>query len=315
MVPRSEERRDRRVGTGSAFLGLLLLAGCGSAPTGNNQTLPDASNLATISRLEQLALERINRARLLPAAEATRFGIAIDEGIPGQLDTAPRQPVALNEQLNQAARSHSSDMLNRDYFAHDTLEGVTPFQRMSQAGYAWVTAGENLAWRGTTGTLDEATAVEAQHADLFVDSGIAGRGHRVTMLVAGFREVGIAVVRGVYRYQGTDFDALMQTQDYAASASGTSFVLGVVYNDSNRNGSYDCGEGVGDSGVTLASVSKRTNAGGGYAFDVPQAGTHVLRFEAGPMQSLTIATGAPNIKVDLVDGQTIVINLGVGPLP
>ncbi len=293
----------------------VFQAGCGLWPGGNNQTLPNQSGGSALSALEQLALERVNRARLLPAAEATRFGIAIDEGIPGQLNATPRQPVAANELLTQAARSHSTDMLNRDYFAHDTPEGVTPFQRMTQAGYTWITAGENLAWRGTTGQLDEPAFVEAQHADLFVDSGIAGRGHRVTMLTAGFREVGVAVVYGMFRYQGTDFKALMQTQDYGASSGNRCFVLGVVYNDSNGNGQYDYGEGVANSTVTLDGTAKQTNAGGGYTFTVSQAGTYLLQFDAGPAQNLTLAAGAPNLKADLVNGQVIVINLGIGPLP
>jgi len=293
----------------------LFHAGCGQWPGGSSQTLPNQSGGSAHSALEQLALERVNRARLLPAAEATRFGIALDEGIPGQLNAAPRQPLALNQLLTEAARLHSTDMLNRDYFAHDTPEGLTPFQRMTQAGYAWITAGENLAWRGTTGQIDEPAFVEAQHADLFVDTGIAGRGHRVTMLTAGFREIGIAIVSGTFHYQGTDFKALMQTQDYGASAGNHCFVLGVVYNDLNGNGQYDHGEGVANSTVTLDGTAKQTNAGGGYTFTISQTGTYLLQFGAGPAQNLTLAAGGPNLKADLVDGRTIVINLGLGPLP
>ena len=49
---------------------------------------------------EQLVLELINRARLDPAAEAARFGIALNEGLPaGTISTAAKQPLAMDDAL------------------------------------------------------------------------------------------------------------------------------------------------------------------------------------------------------------------------
>lgn len=302
-------RRNRWIGLPKflAFLFLVSTAGCGTI------TPPASSASATL--LEQLALECVNRARLRPAQEAANAGIAIDEGIPGQLDTTPKQPVALNATLISVARDHSLDMLNRDYFAHNTPEGVTPFDRMTNAGYTFLAAGENLAWRGTTGPLNEADTVLSQHQDLFVDTGIAGRGHRVTMLNDTYREVGIGILRGSFTQGGVSYDSLMQTQDYGWSAGDSIFVLGVIYDDVNHNGRYDYGEGTAGATVTLGSVSKTANDAGGYSFQVLSAGTYTLHFAAGPSQAINLVAGAPNIKIDLVDGATLVINLGLGPLP
>jgi hypothetical protein len=291
--------------------------GSGSGGSGGSGVSGDSGTATAsvgASLLEQLSLERINRARLRPGAEAAAAGIAIDEGVPGQLDTTPKPPVALNARLNDSARQHSQDMIARNYFAHDTPEGLSPFDRMTNAGYVYTAAGENLAWRGTTGTLNEAGTVEQQHVDLFVDSDIADRGHRVTMLNDAYREIGIGIVRGNYTYNGTTYDSLMQTQDYGLSTSDTTFVLGVVYADANGNGQYDYGEGTANSTVTLGDVAKTTNTGGGYSFEVLQAGTYTLRFASGATQSVTIATRAPNIKIDCVGGTNVVINLGLGPL-
>lgn len=36
-------------------------------------------------------------------------------------------------------------MVARNYFAHDTPEGVTFWQRLSAEGYAWSAVGENIA--------------------------------------------------------------------------------------------------------------------------------------------------------------------------
>lgn len=278
-------------------------------PPGNS---PSAAVAAT--QLEQLSLERINRARLRPAQEASMNGIAIDEGAPGQLDTTPKQPVALNTFLNQSAKAHSRDMLAQSYFEHNSLNGDTPFKRMNDAGYLFATAGENLAWRGTTGTPNEVQYVEQQHTDLFVDSDIVGRGHRLTMLNGSFREVGIGIVRGFFTETGTRYDSIMQTQDFGAPPNSPTFVLGVVYNDNNANGRYDYGEGVPSSPVSIGTATRNTNSAGGYSFAITQSGNYTLQFSGNNFQGLNINRGQKNIKVDLVNGNTIVINLGVGIL-
>ena len=133
--------------------------------------------------LEQMLLELINRARLDPAAEAARFGIDLNEGwLPTRRSRAvSKQPLAMNETLLSVARAHSQDMINRDYFAHDTPEGVTAFQRIANAGYSAIAAGENIAFRSTSGSVTTAMTLML-HQDLFVDAGMPGRGHRLNLL-------------------------------------------------------------------------------------------------------------------------------------
>jgi len=270
------------------------------------------------SLLEQLSLERINRARLHPTAEAAAGGIDLNEGVQlsSRLDPTPKQPLAMNAILRRVAVEHSRDMLARNYFDHLTPEGLSPFDRMRDAGFVFIAAGENLAWRGTTGSLDPVNTVESQHDDLFVDVGITNRGHRLVMMDGRFREVGIGILRGSFtRSDGTAFsDSIIQTQDYATAPSLTTFVLGVVYDDLDGNGRYDFGEGVANSTVSLAGTAETTNEAGGYAFQVDQPGTLMLRFASGRTISLTIQPGDPNVKVDLVDANRIVINLGLGLL-
>ena len=119
--------------------------------------------------LEQMILELVNRARLDPAAEAARYGIALNEGVPAAdtISTVSKQPLAMNETLLGTARAHSQDMIDRDYFAHDTPEGVTPFQRMANAGYNYTTAGENIAL--VTSSSASQTRIDDLHQFLFVD--------------------------------------------------------------------------------------------------------------------------------------------------
>ncbi len=291
--------------TGGSTMGGTSGTGAGT-PGGVSQSVA-----ATI--LEQLSLERVNRARLHPSTEASSNGIAIDEGIPGQLNTIPKQPLTFNTILMLTARRHSQDMLNRDFFEHVNPDGKSPFDRMGDAGYVIATAGQNLAWRGTTGTANELSMIEDEHVDLFVDSGIAGRGHRISMLNQDFREVGIGILRGSFTNSGTTYDSMMQSQDFGTSQGSGVFVLGVVYNDTNNNNRYDFGEGVANSNVQLGQVTKSTNAGGGYGFEVRAAGTYTLRFlVTNTTATLNLGTASNNIKIDLVDGTRVVVNLGLG---
>lgn len=288
----------------------------GAASSSSGATSNTTSTAAVnFTALEQLSLERINRARLRPGPEAAFNNIAIDEAIPGRLNADPKQPLAQNATLLRTATAHSQDMINLGYFAHDTPAGLSPFQRMKDAGFLFVTAGENLAWRGTTGTLNEALTVENEHVDLFVDSAVPGRGHRTTMLEQDFREVGIGIVRGKFTDAGTTYDTLMQTQDFGTAVNSGTFVLGVVYNDVNGNGQYDYGEGIANSSVQLDTTTQMTGVGGGYVFEVHTPGNYTLRFlTASKSQPLTIYQGAPNVKVDLVGGNPPLVNLGLGPL-
>jgi len=272
----------------------------------------------SVSLFEQLALERVNRARLLPGPEAAAGGITINEGLtpPKTLSTIPKQAVAMNPTLRRTAVFHSRDMLNQDYFSHNEPGGASPFDRMRREGFSFIAAGENLAWRGTTGTIDPVATIEMQHDDLFIDTSVPGRGHRLVMLDDRFREVGIGVARGSFRREdGTVFtDSIMQTQDYGTSPSDNTFVLGVVYTDANGNGQYDFGEGTANSRVVLNDQVEFANSAGGYSFRVAGSGAFTLRFASGRTQALSIQPGDPNIKVDFVDGRRVVVNLGLGPL-
>ena len=56
------------------------------------------------------------------------------------------QPLFANAKLISAARKHSEDMVVQNYFAHNSLDGRTPFQRMQNEGYSYSTAAENIAY-------------------------------------------------------------------------------------------------------------------------------------------------------------------------
>jgi uncharacterized protein YkwD len=95
------------------------------------------------------------------------------------------KPLEADPELTEVARRHSADMFARGYFAHDTPEGVSPFDRMRQANVRFITAGENLALAPT---------IPVAHTGL-----MNSPGHRANILRPEFGRVGIGVMDGGMR--------------------------------------------------------------------------------------------------------------------
>lgn len=166
-------------------------------------------------------------------------------------------PLAFHPILLEIAGEHSADMIERDYYRHNDLEGRGPSRRAKDAGYP-DGVGENLSGAGAQSRAE----VLENHYGLMVDCDNAspGIGHRLNLLDADYREVGIGI-RGPY-YGGHT------TQDFGDS--GKRYLLGVAYSDKNRNGFYEPGEGL--KGIRVSPDFGRyyavTSASGGYAIPI-----------------------------------------------
>lgn len=86
--------------------------------------------------------------------------------------------LAMDPALRCAARLHSADMNDRDFFAHDNPSGESPFMRMQQAGYTFSTAGENIAG----GNADPVATV---------DQWMESDPHCSNIMNPGFRNLGV----------------------------------------------------------------------------------------------------------------------------
>jgi uncharacterized protein YkwD/uncharacterized membrane protein required for colicin V production len=95
------------------------------------------------------------------------------------------RPLAPDPELTEVARKHSADMFARGYFAHDTPEGLSPFDRMRAASVQFLTAGENLALAPT---------LPVAHTGL-----MNSPGHRENILRPQFGRVGIGIMDGGMR--------------------------------------------------------------------------------------------------------------------
>ncbi|MEV4708895.1 CAP domain-containing protein [Actinoplanes sp. NPDC049316] len=101
-----------------------------------------------------------------------------------------------DDRLTAAARGHSADMAARNFFSHTTPEGVEFATRITNAGYRWSGAGENIA-------KGQRTPAEVMTA--WMNSS----GHRANILNCGFKNIGVGVAADA---QG----ALVWTQDFAS---------------------------------------------------------------------------------------------------
>lgn len=132
--------------------------GCG-AVDGRQRCLPPPPPPACASPIEAEELALTNAAR-----RAAGLGeLRCDEG------------------LARAARLHSQDMCNQNYFSHTSLDGRTFTQRISAQGVTWRTAAENIA-RG------QRTAAAVHDAWMNSD------GHRRNILNGAFGRIGIGYV-------------------------------------------------------------------------------------------------------------------------
>ena len=137
------------------------------------------------------------------------------------------------------------------------------------------------------------------------------KNHRPNLLNADHDEVGIGLVAGSFTYLGKLHAAWMLTQNFAASAASPRIdgplMLGVVYDDHNKNGVYDPGEG--KPGVTITvepgAFFAVSSSSGGYAIPlgtIPPATVTVTANDGigQPIASTVQVRRDQNIKIDVL---------------
>lgn len=162
---------DSTAATPTATVGPAPVSATGAAPsTGGVAALValDASTSCGLANFRAELLQQINAAR----AQSRTCGA----------NTLPAT-VALvwNDRLFSAAARHSRDMAVNNYFSHTSLDGRTFSRRMTDEGYAWSFAGENIA------------AGQANVTDV-MSGWLASPGHCANIMRAEFRDVAVSCV-------------------------------------------------------------------------------------------------------------------------
>lgn len=237
---------------------------------------------------EQYAGELVNRARANPTAEMARQGVAdINSGVTsppyGPLTTDPKQPLAFNANLTQAASDYSRTLLDNNSFEH-TYNGTTPQSRAEAAGYVFSPSpfgiAENLSV--FTSSNPPPYPIDAAFCEASQTGWFQSGGHRYNMMLDFMREFGTGIqIGGPYTLGSTHPSAAMHCHEFSVVSSDP-FLTGVVFTDSTGGDNfYTPGEGL--SGITItatptgggSALTTTTWAAGGYTLQVPN-GTYVV---------------------------------------
>lgn len=178
-------------------IGLLaFIAGCGGGGGPTDGTAPMTTPVATTAPATSPAVPAVTTA---PGATDASCGLNGAAGIQaeilqrvntlrlagavcGSTTYAATTALTWNTQLLQAARGHSTDMAQNNYFSHTSLDGRTLAQRVLATGYSYMALGENIA-AGQTSVESVMTAW------------INSPGHCQNLMSPAFRDIGVACVR------------------------------------------------------------------------------------------------------------------------
>lgn len=141
-----------------------------STPAARSTPAGDVScGLNGAAGIQAEVLQRLNALRSLGA-------------VCGSNAFAATGPLTWSNQLLQTAIGHSNDMARKNYVAHTSLDGRTPAQRVTAAGYSWSAVGENIA--AGQRSVEEVMTGWTQSP-----------GHCQNLINPNFREVAVACVR------------------------------------------------------------------------------------------------------------------------
>jgi len=116
------------------------------------------------------------------------------------------KPLKNDRSLGTAAYLKSNNMLDRDYFDHYAY-GLTPWMLITNVGYNYQYAGENLA-------------MDFDTTEGMVKAWMNSPAHRQNILNGNYQDIGIGVVKGAYtEANGQTRETVMVTQMFGKKKS------------------------------------------------------------------------------------------------
>jgi uncharacterized protein YkwD len=129
--------------------------------------------------------------------------------------------ISANNNLDQSAVAKLSDMISRNYWAHNAPDGTEPWIFIQKAGYKYQYAGENL-WNG--------------YSNSTVADWLISPTHKAVILDARYTEIGIAVKKA-NNYNGQQNVWVVVTH-YASPYTGTASSYKPTANTSTSGSGY-----------------------------------------------------------------------------
>jgi hypothetical protein len=213
-----------------------------------------------IQAAESEILARLNLARSDPWAEAERLGLDSEslraEVVPEETAALWDQglwPLVHNDILHGVAKAHCEDMIERGFFSHVTPDGLTPEDRVINAGYGANVVREELGGLAFSTYLDPGEAAGMLMDALLRDSLVQRETEwGPTLLNERGVEVGIALCAGELAFTEGPVHGYMLSMVLARPVMTLSHPIqcGHFFHDYNYNRKYDPGEEM--PGVTLS---------------------------------------------------------------
>jgi hypothetical protein len=149
--------------------------------------------------------------------------------------------LVLSDKLSQAAYMKAQDMLDKQYWSHDSPDGVGPWKWFTDVDYNYDVAGENLAKNYNT-------------SDAVVLAWMDSPEHRDNVINGDYQDVGFAVVSGEIDDRPVTLVVALYGRAVESLTAGTSGVI----NSPGVNGSVNI---LSQFGIAVKSITPITAAG------------------------------------------------------
>ena len=174
-----------------------------------------------LSQYEVLLLDKINWARTNPADAALAVGVDSDQlfaesSVWRSMVTDGLPLLQSNENLRQAARQHTEDMVVNHYYGYASPDGRTAEDRIKEAGYNAAVFGEILGVVTFQNFMPPEIAVQnlfehlIKRDILLLDSG------KSNIFNPSMQDVGIGMMAGVVAVGNAFYNAYMLTCDFGS---------------------------------------------------------------------------------------------------
>ena len=117
-----------------------------------------------------------------------------------------QSPLSLDSRLTLAAQAKAEDMARRNYWSHVSPDGRAPWALLTENGYQYQTAGENLAY----GFTDSAATISGW---------MSSEEHRANILNAAYKHVGFGIAQSP-NFQGRGPETII-VAEYGQPAGDT----------------------------------------------------------------------------------------------
>lgn len=266
--------------------------------------------------IEQLFLERLNDARANPAAYGASIGLDLSSA-------RSAQPLAFNTILIAASRLHSEDMATRGFFSHVTPDGRTARDRVRAAGLRrYKGPAESIAYGYSRSMFqfDPAFGFRIQSTSysptdalsgLIIDEGIPSLGHRRHLLSldpAGRSDKLVGIGHAIDSFQAGYYTLNTVGLDVRKGQREESFITGCAFRDTNGNGLYDIGEGLGGVQIRFTRAGKSAGSqvtwdAGGYTHTVKEPGTYRVTASGAALGGSimrVVRVGRENVRLNFI---------------